>query len=258
MTILEIVLLVIGVLAFVAGFFIPEKTKTQTSWEEKKEARRIQELIEKELDKRKEDFNDSLEEQVNDFVEKTERTLERISNEKIMAVNEYSDTVLSDINKNHEEAVFLYSMLNEKHDDIIKSQAEIESTSREVKNTLKAIEEAKENAALEAKALIEENSNRQEEVIPIKIVTEDEFNELSNSVEKLDEKEIEEATVKTASKPKKRIRRKPESVEVSMHGSNHNDEILRLYKEGKSNVAIAKELGLGVGEVKLVIDLAKM
>lgn len=258
MTILEIVLLVIGVLAFIAGFFIPEKTKAQTSWEEKKEARRIQELIEKELDKRKEDFNDSLEEQVNEFVEKTERTLERISNEKIMAVNEYSDTVLSDINKNHEEAVFLYSMLNEKHDDIIKSQAEIESTSREVKNTLKAIEEAKENAALEAKALIEENSNRQEEVIPIKIVTEDEFNELSKSVEKLDEKEIEEATVKTASKPKKRIRRKPESVEVSMHGSNHNDEILRLYKEGKSNVAIAKELGLGVGEVKLVIDLAKM
>ena len=36
---------------------------------------------------------------------------------------------------------------------------------------------------------------------------------------------------------------------------NNNEEILRLHKEGKSNVAIAKELGLGVGEVKLVIDL---
>ena len=36
---------------------------------------------------------------------------------------------------------------------------------------------------------------------------------------------------------------------------NNNDEILRLHREGKSKVAIAKELGLGVGEVKLVIDL---
>ena len=28
-----------------------------------------------------------------------------------------------------------------------------------------------------------------------------------------------------------------------------------MHEEGKSNMAIAKELGLGVGEVKLVIDL---
>ncbi len=38
---------------------------------------------------------------------------------------------------------------------------------------------------------------------------------------------------------------------------NNNDRILRLYKEGYSNVDIAKELGLGVGEVKLVINLFK-
>lgn len=36
--------------------------------------------------------------------------------------------------------------------------------------------------------------------------------------------------------------------------TNH-DIILRMNKEGKSNLEIAKELGLGVGEVKLVVDL---
>ena len=36
---------------------------------------------------------------------------------------------------------------------------------------------------------------------------------------------------------------------------NHNPQILRLYKSGKDIVEIAKELGLGKGEVKLVIDL---
>ena len=38
-------------------------------------------------------------------------------------------------------------------------------------------------------------------------------------------------------------------------GRNKNDKILELHNLGKSNMAIAKELGLGVGEVKLVIDL---
>ena len=36
---------------------------------------------------------------------------------------------------------------------------------------------------------------------------------------------------------------------------NKNDQIRKMHEEGKSNMAIAKELGLGVGEVKLVIDL---
>ncbi len=39
------------------------------------------------------------------------------------------------------------------------------------------------------------------------------------------------------------------------NGRNSNERILELHKAGKSNMAIAKELGLGLGEVKLVIDL---
>ena len=43
--------------------------------------------------------------------------------------------------------------------------------------------------------------------------------------------------------------------ETDADGRNNNERILELYNQGKSKVAIAKELGLGVGEVKLVIDL---
>lgn len=39
------------------------------------------------------------------------------------------------------------------------------------------------------------------------------------------------------------------------NGRNSNERILELHKAGKSNMAIAKDLGLGLGEVKLVIDL---
>ena len=41
------------------------------------------------------------------------------------------------------------------------------------------------------------------------------------------------------------------------NGINSNERILELHKAGKSNMAIAKELGVGIGEVKLVIDLYK-
>ena len=36
---------------------------------------------------------------------------------------------------------------------------------------------------------------------------------------------------------------------------NHNELILERYREGRTAIEIARELGLGVGEVKLVIGL---
>lgn len=40
-----------------------------------------------------------------------------------------------------------------------------------------------------------------------------------------------------------------------MQIDNKNDEILKLHKEGLSVLEISKTLGLGQGEVKLVIGL---
>lgn len=40
-------------------------------------------------------------------------------------------------------------------------------------------------------------------------------------------------------------------------GDNKRDNVLKLYKQGKSVIEIAKTLGIGVGEVRLVIDLFK-
>ena len=46
-----------------------------------------------------------------------------------------------------------------------------------------------------------------------------------------------------------------DEVKENEYNNNSNEKILSLYRQGLSKVAIAKELGLGVGEVKLVIDL---
>ena len=61
---------------------------------------------------------------------------------------------------------------------------------------------------------------------------------------------------------KRQGKAKPEVIEESVEkeaekSANNNKEILELYNQGKTNMEIAKQLGLGIGEVKLVIDLFK-
>lgn len=78
-------------------------------------------------------------------------------------------------------------------------------------------------------------------------------------------KQEEPEEPKRKTKARRGFRKEPASedargVEIQFakgkdNGRNSNERILELHKAGKSNMAIAKELGLGLGEVKLVIDL---
>lgn len=75
-------------------------------------------------------------------------------------------------------------------------------------------------------------------------------NELENAV-----KLYQEELVQEPSAPEQKQAELPEVDVENVSGANNNEKILEMHKQGKSNVAIARELGLGVGEVKLVIDL---
>ncbi len=135
MEITEIVLLIIGAVVVVVSFLIPEKQvqaedKSTQEWEE-----RVKRFFLQQVKAAKGGLEEQTDEVLSASGEKAERCMERIANEKIMAVQEYSDTVLEQIHKNHEEAVFLYDMLNSKHD-------QIKFTAKEI-NT--AIEDSKKN-----------------------------------------------------------------------------------------------------------------
>ena len=102
MGITEIVLLVLGIGVFVASFVIPEKKKKLREGERELGEAQIKELLEGQLEEVQEKVADAVEGAISYALEKAERSMERISNEKIMAINEYSDTVLESIHKNHE------------------------------------------------------------------------------------------------------------------------------------------------------------
>ncbi|MCM1044528.1 MAG: DUF6115 domain-containing protein [Candidatus Gastranaerophilales bacterium] len=139
MGILEIVLLIAGMIIFTLSFLIPAR-KEEFSEESRELAQdEIKKLVSQEMDGVKGRVNDVVGEVVDHAVEKTERSLERLSNEKIMAVSDYSDTVIKDIHKNHEEVVFLYDMLNDK-------QTSLKNTVAQVNETVKVVEETTRGA----------------------------------------------------------------------------------------------------------------
>lgn len=221
MGILEVILLIAGIVVFIGSFLLPSG-KTEESGINKEAAKEeIKGLVEEEMQTVRSRMQDKMEETSEDALEKAERSLERLTNEKIMAVNEYSDTVLQEIHKNHEEAMFLYDMLNSKHANIKDTVSKMD----------KAVKAAEDKAKDRAEAM--EKPGKENGVEEKKVETPTETPEPSESPE---------------------IGCKGETAE---EGQNNNEKILEMHRQGKSTVAIAKELGLGVGEVKLVIDLYK-
>lgn len=249
MGILEIVLLIIGGVIFTLSFVIPVQ-KEEVSEDTKTLAKNeIESLISQEMNNIRSHVDDVVEESMEYAMEKTERSLERLSNEKIMAVNEYSDTVLKEIHRNHEEVMFLYDMLNDKHTNLKNTVTEINKTVKEVTETKK-----------EAEAVVQSFHK-----LTPNVATEKATAVTSHMV---DTKPKEKITItglaRAASAGKdmaEQITEKSTAMDISFtsdsntEGRNCNEKILELHKQGKSKVAIAKELGLGVGEVKLVIDL---
>ena len=237
MGILEIVLLIAGIIIFTGSFFLPLGGEKNTGIDEKAAKEEIHGLVEEEMNTVRSKMQDKMEETSEDAIEKAERSLERLTNEKIMAVNEYSDTVLQEIHKNHEEVMFLYDMLNSKH-------ANIKDTVSKMDKAVKASEnKTAENKAAENKTV--ENKTAENKAAADKTAG-------TMAEEKTADTSRTESLIQPENSPE--IGFMGETVQ---EGQNNNEKILEMHRQGKSTVAIAKELGLGVGEVKLVIDLYK-
>ena len=237
MGILEIVLLIAGVIIFTGSFFLPLGGEKNTGIDQKAAKEEIHGLVEEEMNNVRSKMQDKMEETSEDAIEKAERSLERLTNEKIMAVNEYSDTVLQEIHKNHEEVMFLYDMLNSKHanikDTVSKMDKAVKATENKTAENKAAENKTAENKTAENKAAADKTAGTMAE-------------------EKTADTSQTESLIQTENSPE--IGFMGETVQ---EGQNNNEKILEMHRQGKSTVAIAKELGLGVGEVKLVIDLYK-
>ncbi len=219
---LEIVLLIVGVLLTVAGFLIPAKINEADEVTKEMVVSEVKQAVSREVEGMKQRMEEITDESIQYAMEKTERSLERVSNEKIMAVNEYSDTVLEEIDKNHKEVMFLYDMLNDKHENFKQTVTEAQIVVHAMNETKKELEERENNEFVSLK--------------PVKITDE----------------RVLDTPVATPEVPLEIVMDVNEEP-APLSGSN--EHILSLHNAGKSSVEIAMMLGRGVGEVQLVIDL---
>lgn len=226
------ILLLIGVVFMIGSFFVTEKLSPS-------ELNQIAELSEEEL-KRIIDrglknaeirIEDAIDEQVDQSSEKVDRSLEKVTNDKIMAISEYSDTVIESMNKTHNEIMFLYSMLNDKHTELTGMAADLQRLAADVRSLEEKAPLTAPQAASERAAAVSAASA----VTPV-------------SVETADTTERE-----TAAAPAEQKEEMPETEETKQEGLHA--EILKLKKLGMTEVQIAKKLGIGIGEVRLVNGL---
>lgn len=239
MNIMEIVLLIVGAVVFAVSFLIPDSKGDVLAHDREMARDEINDLVARELEKIRSQVDETVEEAIEYSMEKTERSLERISNEKIMAVNEYSETVLEQINKSQQEILFLYDMLNAKHDNLKNTATEVEKKVREAEQASREVEAVTREATI---ALRETEAATQ---VARQVV--------SPAFQILRPESVAESGISSVDDAET-VKEQPE-LQGAENYSNRNEEILELHRRGRSDVAIAKQLGLGVGEVKLVIDL---
>ena len=226
------ILLLIGVVFMIGSFFVTEKLSpselNQIAELSEEELKRI---IDRGLKNAETRIEDAIDEQVDQTSEKVDRSLEKVTNDKIMAISEYSDTVIESMNKTHNEIMFLYSMLNDKHTELTGMAADLQRLAADVRSLEEKAPLTAPQAASERAAAVSAASA----VTPV-------------SVETADTTERE-----TAAAPAEQKEEMPETEETKQEGLHA--EILKLKKLGMTEVQIAKKLGIGIGEVRLVNGL---
>ena len=239
MAVLEIALLIIGVVLLIGSFFITEKLSNQ---EVQKMAELSDDEIKKILEKRLKAADERIEGKITDAIDNSigqvERSLDKETNEKIMAIHEYSDTVMDEMNKTREEITFLYSMLNDRHGEMTEMAGSLKELIHRAGDARKSVQEETPQPVLIQPEKPSPIPPVPEREIPASEVFAEEpvSDELSSQAEELiPEDDIED--------------------EIIGGEGNHNGRILELAAQGMDAVDIAKELSLGTGEVQLVLDL---
>ncbi len=267
---MEIFLIIIGVTAII-GSFVFEKTLEKNDNTNENNSGVTEAMLEEQVSK-------AVDHILDDRIEETEAKMDKLSNEKIMAVGDYSDNVLKEIDKNHDEVMFLYSMLNEKEKEVKNAVNDVENIKRSI-NVIADNEKADKADKSETFANNQINNNIKNTRVSKETISD--VSDMKDELLTLQEKKAEETmeinnvsvkdnnnsnlTISTAKdnrdKTEKNLNlntgKKNKGVAIAHKDvkKNNNNKILELYSKGMSNIDIAKKLNLGIGEVRLVIDL---
>lgn len=321
MTTLEITLILVGIVFLIGSFMVKDKlSKNDLDKIADMSAEELKVITEKEVKNAESAIDGMLDEHIASKTDETKRDLEKETNSKIMAINEYSDTVLDSINKSHNEIMFLYSMLNDKHEELTRLSGNIEKITAQARKTFEPAEASRINnlsnksvsnvkpvvnaapvsnrqAVTESRGvassdivtgtkntasvktqnvsaqnmmsqhaaaqnIVSQNTVVRNTAVPNTVAQNMAVPNMAAQNAVVQNVAVSNMTAQNMAASNTAMQSRNLSDTDVQSGRvydiseiNHNPQILRLYKSGKNIVEIAKELGLGKGEVKLVIDL---
>lgn len=261
MTGLEIALFILGTAFVIISFFIVENNDRTPK------AAATSALDADSFEELREGFVTKSQKEADIILAETKEKLEDVSNDKIIAVGEYSDQILEKINSNHKEVVFLYQMLNEKEEELKTAVTKMDNTRIECEKMLKEAEEAKAKAAEQPapaapvrrpaaaaapKAVIPASVSAKQTKPPVRTVTKPASSPAvsagTSTGRPVQPNHVTPVRVLAEAKSEP-------NANADTGSFNRNDEIIALYKKGKSVMEISKLLGIGQGEVRLIINL---
>lgn len=225
-----IVLIIIGLIFIFVSFVISEKLS-----EDKEDGDGVikipEELSQEQKEKIDKLIRDYMDVQTDDRLAEIETRLSEIVNQKTLALGDYAVSVNEEIERNHKEVVFLYDMLSEKQKEIMTTVNMIDEYKKEIATM---VQHGTVQTFLN-QSQTQEKENQTTEAGDAEPVSEEQ--QLEDAI-----RDVEETPV-------------PEETEKELESVDNKEMILEMHKAGLSILEIAKHLGLGVGEVKLVVDL---
>lgn len=206
-----ILLIILGLIFIFGSFLLAEKSKEEDN-------DNIIKIPEKLSDEQKEKIrkliDDYMDEHVDDKLSDVEAKFSEIVNQKTLALGDYAVSVNEEIERNHSEALFLYSMLSDKQKEIMTTASMVDAYKKDITELI---------------------------------------NDSNKTISKKDKQE-ERLAIELEELEKDNLDIENDEEDVQTLDSN-KEIILEMHKSGLSILEIAKNLGLGVGEVKLIVDL---
>lgn len=293
MDIIVIICLIIGVGCIGASFFIKEKADIDNH-EKEKIAEEIrgralsEDSVKKVMTRVEKGFSEKLsaisEDKLGGFADK----MSEIANDKMLAINDMSGQLIEKIEQNHKEVIFLYDMLNEKSDylkdfsakidglrhELEREEERIKALNNDIDDKLVKVKEVRQTVIAkpgnpvaakqeksqrvptgieQARAAVkpDEVPAQAKNLVKMKKEVEDIPSDI-NDIFDTDERDIfKDAEVPEITEEIDEIDLSPELTEEL----STNDKILKMHSEGKSVMEISKELGMGQGEVQLILGL---
>ena len=237
MTGLEISLIIIGVIIFIGSFFLSEKlSSSDVELIHKLSEKEVKNVVDQQVAEAKEGLEDYFTERSEEAINHIDALTGETANRQLLSIGEYSDTVLDAMQKTQNENHFIYERLNDKQDDLSRLADIIETKEAELRAMDQSIQERLKELS-DLNIIIEEKEKER---------LEDKEEAIRGDVESIKEAFSQKLSEGVAEQNKGNSEMDQKAI---------NDKIIELHEKGATDIEIAKRLGKGLGEVKLVLGL---